>query len=37
MPDFLELVLRGAAATTFLLLGVILLRDGAGSGSRPIR
>lgn len=28
MPDFLELILRGGAATTFLLLGVILLRDG---------
>ncbi|HEY8572422.1 AraC family transcriptional regulator [Phenylobacterium sp.] len=28
MPDFLELVLRGGAATTFLLLSLILLRDG---------
>jgi AraC-like DNA-binding protein len=28
MSDFLELVLRGGAATTFLLLSVILLRDG---------
>lgn len=29
MPEFLELVLRGGTATTFLLLAVILLRDGA--------
>ncbi|MDZ4373467.1 MAG: AraC family transcriptional regulator [Phenylobacterium sp.] len=28
MPEFLELVLRGGAATTFLLLSLILLRDG---------
>jgi AraC-like DNA-binding protein len=28
MPDFLELMLRGGAATTFLLLSLILLRDG---------
>lgn len=28
MPDSLEFVLRGGAATTFLLLSVILLRDG---------
>lgn len=28
MPDFVEFVLRGGAATTFLLLSVILLRDG---------
>ena len=28
MPDVVELVLRGGAATTFLLLSVILLRDG---------
>ncbi|WP_122467955.1 helix-turn-helix domain-containing protein [Brevundimonas lutea] len=28
MPDALEMVLRGGAATTFLVLAVILLRDG---------
>lgn len=28
MPDFLELMLRGGAATTFLVLSLILLRDG---------
>jgi AraC-like DNA-binding protein len=28
LPDFLELVLRGGAATTFLLLSFIFLRDG---------
>ena len=28
MPDFLEFALRGGAATTFLLLSLILLRDG---------
>jgi AraC-like DNA-binding protein len=28
MPDFVELGLRGGAATTFLLLSLILLRDG---------
>jgi AraC-like DNA-binding protein len=28
MPDFLETVLRGGAVTTFLLLALVLLRDG---------
>jgi AraC-like DNA-binding protein len=28
LPEFAETLLRGGAATTFLLLGVILLRDG---------
>lgn len=28
MPDFLELALRGGAATTFVLLSIFLLRDG---------
>lgn len=30
MPDFIETVLRGGSVTTFLLLAVILLRDGRG-------